>query len=111
MTSFIYNYKINKEYIYQNIIKLFLFNYNKTSLSINYFQSIVSPIILNKARLVIITNLILYNISNKIIWNNVLNKFNLLYIKKNENNLDLRFKIIIKDQFIMYKYLIRKSIL
>ena len=119
MTSLIYNYNINKDYIYQNIIKLFLFNYNKTSLSINYFQSLISPIILNKAQLVIITSVILYDISNKITWNNVLNKLNYLnlhYIKKNENNilfnnLDLRLKVIIKDQFIMYKYLIRKNIL
>jgi hypothetical protein len=114
-----FNQKIYNDYLHRNIIKLFFFNSDK--LSINYFKSLININIFIKFKLIIITNIMLIDISTKINWSNLskkLNYLNFFYINNNiifyqnkinkniiHDNFDNRIKKIIENPFDMYKYL------
>uniref|UniRef100_A0A6C0ECF4 Uncharacterized protein n=1 Tax=viral metagenome TaxID=1070528 RepID=A0A6C0ECF4_9ZZZZ len=117
--SITYNQKIYNDYLHRHIIKLFLFNSNK--LSVNIFQSLANLKLFTKFKSIIITNIILIDISTKINWSNLSRKLNYLdFFYKNNNlifyqnkinkniihdNIDNRIKKIIENPFDMYKYL------
>lgn len=114
-----YNQKIYNDFLYKNIIKLFL----STSdfLSVIYFKEEISQINYNIFKNIFITNILLIDISNKLTWSNLPKKLNYLnYFYKNNDiiyyqdkinkniiyeNLDTRIIKIIENPFNMYKYL------
>ena len=114
-----YNQKFYSDYIYKNIIKIFLSDSNR--LSIKYFKNSIGNEILNKFKNIVETNSILIDISNRLTWSNLskrleyLNIFYkntniLLYQSKINKNiipdfLDNRIRKIIENPFEMYKYL------
>jgi hypothetical protein len=117
-----YNQKFYSDYLYRNIIKILLFgNSSYSNLSTNLFKNILKPSSYDKLRLIIHTNLLLIDISNKLSWSNLPKKLNYLNVYyKNDSiiyyqdklnksiipdNFDLRIKKIIENPFEMYKYL------
>jgi hypothetical protein len=117
--SITFNVKFYNDYLYKNIIKNFLTDTNK--LSINLFKSLIKPVLFEKFRNIVVVNIILIDITNKISWQNLSKKLNYLNIfyknsdiihfmnKINKNiipdNFDNRLKKIIESPFEMYKYL------
>jgi hypothetical protein len=118
--SIMYNQKFYNDYLYKNIIKLFLSS-DSNKLSIIYFKELIDDITFNKIKNIIVTNITLINISNKLSWINLYNKFDYLnYFIKNNNyifyqnrfnkniihdNFDNKIKKIIENPFDMYKFL------
>jgi hypothetical protein len=123
-----FNQKFYNDYLYRNIIKIIFLDNNiniKNNLSINLFKKLINIKIYNKFKKIIETNLLLFDISNKLKWDNLPNKLSYLNIfyknteliyyqlKINKNiisdNLDKRIIKIIENPFEMYKYLRKES--
>lgn len=117
--SITYNQKFYNDYLYRNIIKKFLSDSNK--LCIKLFRSLMKPLSLEKFKNIVLTNILLIDITHKLSWKNLSRKLNYLSIfYKNENiihymdkinkniipdNFDIRLKKIIENPFEMYQYL------
>jgi hypothetical protein len=117
--SITYNQKFYNDYLHRNIIKIFLSNSNK--MSINLFKTLVKPQNYEKFRNIFSTNILLIDISNKLLWSNLPKKLNYLnFFYKNNNivffqdkinkniipdNFDIRIKKVIENPFEMYKYM------
>lgn len=114
-----YNQKFYNDYLHRNIIKLYLINSSK--ISVKLFKDLVSNSSYNKFKDIFSRNLLLYDISYKLTWNNLSKKLNYLNIfyknldivfyqnKINKNiisdNVDIKIKKIIENPLEMYKYL------
>lgn len=117
--SITYNQKFYNDYLYRNIIKKFLSDSNK--LCIKLFRSLMKPLSLEKFKNIVLTNILLIDITHKLSWQNLSRKLNYLSIfyknediihymdKINKNiipdNFDIRLKKIIENPFEMYQYL------
>jgi hypothetical protein len=117
--SITYNQKFYNDYLYRNIIKIFLSDSDK--LCIKLFKSLIKPLSFDKFKNIVLTNILLIDITNKLSWHNLSRKLNYLNIfyknediihymdKINKNiipdNFDIRLKKIIENPFEMYQYL------
>lgn len=117
--SITYNQKFYNDYLHRNITKIFLSNSNK--MSVNLFKSLVKPVNYDKFKNIFSTNILLIDISNKLLWSNLPKKLNYLnFFYKNNNivffqdkvnkniiseNFDIRIKKVIENPFEMYKYM------
>jgi hypothetical protein len=114
----IMNHKFFNDILHRNIIKLFLTDNNK--ISITLFKSLIPEYIFNNFKNIITNNLLLIDLSYKLSWNNISKRLyylklffnnNILHYESNNNknilscNLDNKIKKIIKNPFEMYKYL------
>lgn len=115
----IYNQKFYIDYFHKNIIKLLLSN-NKCIIT-DLFKEMISYETYNKFKDIIINNMLLIDISNKLSWKTLpkkLNYINFYYLnndiifyqqKLNKNilpdNFDIKIKKIIENPFEMYKYI------
>ena len=115
----IYNQKFYMDYLHKNIIKLLLGN-SKCIIS-ELFKEIIPTETYNRFKEIIINNILLMDISNKLSWKTLPKKLNYIkffYLnndiifyqqKLNKNiipdNFDIKIKKIIENPFEMYKYI------
>ena len=117
--DFILNPKFYTDYLHKNIIKNIFSNTNK--LFINYFKELTKNNFI-KFKELIINNYIIFDIFNKLNWNNISKKFYYLTFIYNNISLvnnkltkniffevDNKIKKIIENPFDMYKYLITEN--
>ena len=103
--SITYNMKFYYDNLYRSIIKIFL--YDNMKLSVNLFKSLMKPNYFDKFKHIVGTNMILIDITNKLLWQNISRKLN--YLSMFYKNKDILYYMDKMKKDSIYKCLGGKS--